>query len=782
VRHACVCVLWVVCSVALAHPAAAQPTPVTPATAPPGQFPQLPDLPAAIARDEQGRVTVRAVRVTAPLRLDGRLEEPHYTSVEPISGFIQMEPNGGQPATEKTEVWLAFDQDNVYVSMRIWESEPERRIANEMRRDNNNIRQGDAVGFSLDTFFDRRNAVHFEVNALGARIDGQSFNERQYSADWNPVWDIAVGEFEGGWTLEAAVPFKSIRFQPGASQTWGIQMRRSTKWKNEIGYLTRVPPGFGMGRADFTASLYAQLVGIEAPSRSVNLEIKPYAVADLTTDPAATLACPSGAGLEVGTSSCLNGDFGFDAKYGVTQGLLADLTYNPDFAQVEADEQQVNLTRFSLFFPEKREFFLENQGIFAFGGAGNIVGGGGGGGGNAQGDTPVLFYSRRIGLLAGREVPIVGGGRLTGRAGRFSLGLLDMRTGEPYPWSPETAAPDTNFAVVRVKRDILRRSSIGAIVTSRSVAQTGTGSNEAYGLDGNFAFFSNLSINAYWAKTQSKGVDRDDTSYRAQLEYVGDRYGVQIERLDIGDNFNPEVGFVRRDDMVRSYGQFRFSPRPAKSARIRKYSWVGSLDYIEDRAGHLETRKADGEFAVEFQNSDRFNVGVADSYEFLASPFAIAPGVTIPAGGYAFATGRVGFTFGQQRLASANALVEFGNFYDGTRTSVAVSRGRLNLTPRFSVEPGVSLNWVDLPRGSFTTELVTARVTYTMTPLMFVSALLQYNSSANRISTNARFRWEYRPGSELFVVYNDERDSTASGYPDLQNRAVIVKINWLLRL
>ncbi len=514
-------------------------------------------------------MSVRAVRLTTPLRVDGRLDEPHYTTVEPLGGFIQMEPNGGQPATERTEVWLAFDENNVYVSMRIWESDPSRRVANEMRRDSGNIRQGDAIGFSLDTFFDHRNALNFEANALGAKTDGQSVNERQYSPDWNPVWDVAVSDFEGGWMLETAIPFKSIRFQSGTTQVWGFQARRNVKWKNEIAYLTQVPPAFGLGRADFSASLYARVEGIEAPARSINLELKPYAVTDLATDPYALTACPANAGAEIGDSNCLNGDFGIDAKWGVTQSLVADLTYNPDFAQVEADEQQVNLTRFSLFFPEKREFFLENQGIFTFGGAGTSAGGGGGG--NAQADTPVMFYSRRIGLLGGREVPIVGGGRLTGRMGRFTLGLLDMRTGEPYPWSPETLAPDTNFAVVRVKRDILRRSAIGAIVTSRSVAQNGVGSNETYGLDGTFAFFSNLFINTYWAKTETEGLESDDISYRAQLDYVGDRYGVQAERLTIGDNFNPEVGFVRRDDMVRSFGLFRFSPRPAKSATIRKY-------------------------------------------------------------------------------------------------------------------------------------------------------------------------------------------------------------------
>jgi hypothetical protein len=711
--------------------------------------------------------------------VDGRLDESLYTTVQPISGFVQMEPNGGEAASENTHVWIAFDDDSVYVSMRIFESAPERRVINEMRRDSNNIRQGDAVGFSFDTFRDRRNAFQFEVNSLGARTDGQSVNERQYNADWNPVWDLAVGNLPDGWAMEAAIPFKSIRYQPGRTQIWGFQARRNVKWKNEIAYLTPVPQGFGLGRADFSASLYAQLVGIEAPSGSRNLEIKPYAVSDVTTDRNA---------LPRPYSNDFSGDFGFDGKYGVTQNLTVDMTYNPDFAQVEADEQQVNLTRFSLFFPEKREFFLENQGTFSFGGAGGGGGGAGGASGGAggvssttAGDIPILFYSRRIGLLGSREVPIIGGGRLTGRAGRYTIGMLDMQTGEPYPWSPTTVAPDTNFSTVRVKRDILRRSAIGAIVTNRSVAQIGGGSNQAYGLDANFAFYSNLYINTYWAQSQSDGVDGDDTSYRGQLEYAGDRYGLLLERLDVGDNFNPEVGYVRRDDMVRSLGVFRFSPRPRSSPHVRKLFYVGALDYIEDGRGRVETRRLDGEFAIEFQNSDRFSVGATDNYEYLEQPFLIAPGVRIPTGGYDFFTGRVGYSFGQQRSMSGSVLVEFGEFYDGHRTNVALSRGRVNLSSRLSVEPGLSFNWVDLPQGSFTTELVTARVTYTVTPLMFTSALVQYNSSNSVVATNVRFRWEYRPGSELFVVYNEERDSFSATNPDLRNRAFIIKVNRLFR-
>ena len=725
-----------------------------------GPAPPVP--PATIARDQQGRMTVRANRLVSPLKLDGQIDEPAYTGVEPFSDFIQMDPAPGKPATEKTEVWIFFDQNNVYVTMRAWESQPDRLVAKEMRRDNANVRQGDCIGFAFDTFYDRRNSFWFEVNPLGGFIDSQVTNERQANADWNIVWDLAIGTFDGGWTLEAAIPFKSLRYKPGRGQLWGFQARRNNKSKNEISFVTRVPPSLGLGRGSFAASLFPTLVGIEAPPAAMNLEVKPYAITDLSTD---NNAAPR-------TVNELGGDVGLDVKYAVTQNLAADITVNTDFAQVEADEQQVNLTRFSLFFPEKREFFLENRDRFSFGGAnamGMMTSG--------SGDAPTLFYSRRIGLSQGREVPIRGGGRLTGRLGQFDIGVINIQTGD----EAAARAESTNFSVVRVKRDILRRSSVGALFTGRSLAQTGLGSNQAYGVDGTFTFFDLLSIATYWAKTRTEGLEGDDTSYRAHLDYNGDRYGVQVERLVIGDNFNPDVGFVRRDDMRQSWAQLRFSPRPRSIKSVRKFSWIGTMTYIEDGAGLLETREAEGEFAIEFQNSDRFFVGVIDSFERLEEPFRIAPAVVIPIGGYDFTTARAGYNFGQQRVISGNFLVEYGTFYDGHRTSLTFRPARVTPNGRFSVEPGASVNWIDLPSGSFRQTLVGPRVTYTMTPRMFASALIQYNSTGNLVGSNVRLRWEYRPGSELFVVYNEERDALARRFPDLENRAFIIKINRLFR-
>jgi hypothetical protein len=722
--------------------------------------PPAPAAPAVVSRDEAGRVTVRAVRLDAPLEIDGALDESLYVRVAAISDFVQVEPEEGAPATERTEVWLAFDNDHVYVAFRCWDSEPERRVATEMRRDSGTTWNGnDVVSVFFDTFYDRRNGIGFTINSVGGRNDGQITNERQYSADWNPVWDFATGRFDQGWTVEIAVPFKSLRYREGVAQIWGFNALRANRWKNELSLLTRVPAGRGMQSVQWPA-MAATVVGVEAPPASRNLDLKPYA----------TMSADTNAKGRVEAVNDLTADVGLDAKYGVTQSLSADFTYNTDFAQVEADEAQVNLTRFSLFFPEKREFFLENQGTFSFGGIATT-------GQNAGGDTPILFYSRRIGLEDGRAVPILGGGRLTGRAGRYSIGLLNIQT-DDEPLSGSGAA---NFSVVRVKRDILRRSSVGMLFTGRSASQLGSGVNAAAGVDGTFAFFDNLAISTYWARTHTGRLSGKDASYRGQLDYNGDRYGLQLERLVVGENFNPEVGFLRRRDVRRSFGQVRFSPRPRSMPSVRRFSWTGSMAYIENHAGRVDLRESNAEFAIEFQNSDRFSAAYTGTYEFLPRPFEIASGVTLPVGEYDYGTARVGWSLGQQRAISANLQAEYGSFYDGTRTALTANRGRLNVGPQLAVEPGYTINWVELPEGAFTTHLATTRVTYTMTPRMFVSSLLQYSTSANAVTANVRLRWEYLPGSELFVVYNEERDTSPRALSSLANRALIVKVNRLFR-
>ncbi|MCY4600460.1 MAG: DUF5916 domain-containing protein [Acidobacteria bacterium] len=725
--------------------------------------PPPPVPPAVFNRDAAGRMTIRAIRLTEPLDVDGTLDEPLYLDVPPLTGFVQVEPIEGAPATEETEVWLAFDDDNFYISVRCRDSAPESVwIANELRRDSFNIANNEYIDIVLDTFYDRRNGINLTVNPLGGRMDGQITDERDYTADWNPVWSVRAGRFDGGWTFESAIPFKSLRYRPGRSQVWGFSITRKVRWKNELSSLVPLP----ISRGIMLISQAATVVGIEAPDDGGRtLELKPYAIADLTTDRRAAPA----------VANDFSGEVGLDLKYGLTQNLVADLTVNTDFAQVEVDEQQVNLTRFGLFYPEKREFFLENQGVFAFGGTANSLFG------NASLNVPILFYSRRIGLEqrdgALSEVPIDAGGRLTGRIGRFSIGALNIQTGD----QPAADAVATNFSVLRVKGDVLRRSSVGAIFARRSVSRRAPGANATVGLDGTFSFYDDLNINTYWAGTDTAGME-DEVSYRAQLDYAGDRYGVQAERLVVGSGFNPEVGFMRREDFERSFASLRFSPRPQSIDAIRKFSWDASIDHITDRSGLLETREQYGHFGIEFENSDLFDVFYTRSYEFLKQPFEIAPEVVLPIDGYGFQQVEVLFALGQQRPFAGSLAVARGSFYGGDKTSVTLAQGRLEVTPRLSLEPSVSLNWIDLPQGRFSTELVTTRTTYSLSPLMFVSALVQYNSSTGSVGANVRLRWEYQPGSELFVVYNEARDTLRPGRPELQSRALIVKFNRLFRL
>jgi hypothetical protein len=708
--------------------------------------------------------TVRAHRLPQPMRVDGRLDEEIYKTIAPIADFVQQEPDEFKPATEKTEAWIFFDNDNVYIAAKNYETQPGRRVANEMRRDTNQLRQNDTFGVMLDTFYDRRNGYIFYANAIGGFADSQVTDEGPPNTDWNTVWDVRTADFDGGWTIEMAIPFKSLRYQPGTDQRWGINLRRVVRWKNEWSYLAQVPRALTTFRGFLKISSAGTLEGLQVPSGSANLEVKPYLLGGVSTD--RTVTPP--------LLDDVDGRVGGDLKYGITQNITADLTINTDFAQVEVDEQQVNLTRFNLFFPEKRDFFLEGLGTFAFAGrasAGLAAG---------SGDTPYLFFSRRIGLDQNREVPLLAGGRATGKAGKVTFGALNVQTGEE-----EAARIDgANFTVLRAKSDILRRSSVGAMFTHRSSTPGRAGSNDGYGVDANFSFYQNVRFDTYIAATRSDGKTGDNLSYRGFFDYPGDKFGVQAERLVVEPNFLPEIGFVRRTDMRRNFGLLRYSPRPRSVPHLRKITTQASLNYLTNNANRLDTREAIGRVELEFTNSDTFSVQYTDSYERLVRPFAISPGVTLPAGSYDFYTTRVGYVGGQQRRVSGEVVLETGAFYNGDRTTISVNGARMQITPQVSFEPSGSINWVDLMQGSFTAKVARARATYTITPRMFVSGIVQYNSSGTSLGSNVRFRWEYRPGSELFVVYTDDYNTEALR-PDvtsLRNRAFVIKFNRLFRL
>ena len=721
-------------------------------------------VPAQVmTRDAEGRVTVRATRVDTPPRVDGILDDELYRTLAPVTGFIQQDPDEGRLATEPTLVWILFDATTVYVSARCRDSQPARIVANDMRRDGRNVSQNDNLSVVLDTFHDRRNGFEFLVNSIGGMWDSQITDERDANRDWNTTWISRSRRDDEGWSVEMAIPFRSLRYHGSGPQVWGINIRRNVRWKNELSYLSPVPRLYG-ARGILRLSQAATLVGIEAPPTVINLDIKPYVLGSVTADRA----------RDPEFRSDPEGNAGFDLKYVLAQKLTADFTYRTDFAQVEDDDLQVNLTRYNLFYPEKREFFLEGQGMFAFGGAQTTSTTGT----SLPSNTPVLFFSRRIGLEGSDVVPMDVGGRLTGRVGGFTIGMLDVKTGQ----DPETSAPGTNFGVVRVKRDFLHRSYVGILGTYRSPTVQAATDNTAFGIDTNLSFYTNLNIIGYYAETRTPGADASERSYRGRFDYDADLLGVQVERLKVGEAFNPEVGFLRRTDFIQNIAQFRLSRRPRGRSAVRKFSLESGLDYITDNDERLENRQARLGLRTDMQSGDSWSVQYARDFEWVDEPFTIV-GTGVPGGAYHFSTMRGGYTLGTQRKVSGEISAARGGFYDGDRTDLSY-RGRAEISSHLSVEPTVSFNWVDLPTGSFTATILSGRGSLSFSPRMLVAALIQYNSAGNVMTTNIRYRWEYRPGSELFVVYSDGRDTRdrfAGDDPALMNRGLTVKVTRLFR-
>lgn len=729
-----------------------------------------------IGEDATGRVTVKATRFDGEVRIDGNLDETIYQQLAPIDNFIQQIPTAGAPASEKTEAWIFYDDDNIYVAARVYESVPEPDwIANEMRRDTFQLRTNDSISVLLDTYLDRRNGSAFLVTPIGGFSDFAISNEgdggRGVNFDWNIVWDSRVGRFDGGWTVEMEIPFRSLRYEPGEEQTWGIQLRRIIRRLNEASYMTEVPIAAARGNSlvsgMWRVSEAGTLENLRVPARKLNLEVKPYGLGNVTTNREVTPRISNEA----------EGEAGLDVKVGVTNNLTADFTYNTDFAQVEVDERQVNLTRFNQFFPEKREFFLEGRGNFDFTQTG----------GNRQTlsrglDIPTMFFSRRIGLEQGQIVPIEVGGRLTGKIGDYDIGALTINTDA----EDLNGIESTGFSVLRVKRDVFSRSTVGVMLTDRSESLVGDGSNQLYAIDGAFDFLDDFSFDMYLAKTKSPGLNDDDQSYMANLVYDSDVYGFNSGYLVVENNFNPEIGFKRRNNFKQFSSGARYSPRPASIDWIRRFNleantqshWSATTDDLESRQHGLS-------FSTEFETSDIFTLAVNDEYEMLVRPFRIAPGVTLLPGKYDFTSYQASYNFGAQRQVSGELSLRVGDFWSGTNTSIGFGSGRIELSPQLSVEPSYSINKVKLPEGDFRTELSSFRVTYTLSPRMYIGGLVQYDSNSASFSTNFRFRWEWAPGSELFVVYSDDRNTDPFTHPsgmELRNRGFAIKFNRLFQI
>ncbi|HXH05012.1 MAG TPA: DUF5916 domain-containing protein [Vicinamibacterales bacterium] len=695
------------------------------------------DRAARIRALEQRTWEVRAARTDVPIRIDGRLDDAGWRLAEPVVEFYQRERNEGLPASERTEVRVVYDEQNLYVGFRCYDSEPERVRARAIFRDES-AGADDLVAIMIDAYHGHRGAIQFVSNANGVIYELLQTGETEgtRNANFDTVWVARGARTPDGYEVEFAIPFKSLRFdppKPGEEAVFGIGFKRNIPRKNEEVVWPFVSNDSSWYRPAELGHLRG-LVGIE-PGR--NLQVRPYALAGALRDAGRALDGRREAGLDV--------------KWGVTTGLTADFTVNTDFAQEEADVQQINFTRFSLFFPEKRQFFLEGQQAFQFG----------------IPREAELVFTRRIGLSPrGEVVPIAAGARLSGRQGATTIGAMSIRTGEA------AGLPAQTFSVLRVRRDLFTRSSVGAVLTD---VQGGGTFNRVVGADASFLFQRVWTAEGFVARQQTSGGTPGGHAGYGRFAYESDLFDAEASYLDIGEGFRPGVGFVRRPDVRRYDAGVTYSPRPA-AGLVRQYRFSSGISYTTDQRGRLETRARELEAAVEFESGDTLSAEYQHNFEFLPEPFAVQ-GVPVLPGTYRWSDVRVELETFRRRHRRIDVSYAAGGFWDGTRETLTIEPS-YRVSTQLGLSGAYEINWVDLPRGQFTTHLVSARVQLAFRNDVALLSLLQYNHESREFSTNIRFRWIPRPGSDFFIVYNGLDERGVGG----RSRSLVVKLAYLFQL
>jgi len=711
------------------------------------------------ATSADGRRTVTASALRGTITLDGALDEEAWRIAEPASDFVQAEPHEGQPATEHTEVRLVFDSDALYVGVVCRDSTPDAAIVNDIRKD---FPAGDQDTFEVifDTFADRRNGFVFVTNAVGAKSDTQIANEgRDVNLSWDAVWTVATRRGPDGWSAELRIPFKTLRFERGEGHIWGINFSRRIRRKNEIDYWSAVPRVYNLYRA----SLAGTLSGLPDASQGRNLRVKPWMASNSTR--------------AVGGAAFDNtAQVGLDAKYGVTPSLTLDVTVKPDFAQAEADEQQVNLTQFSLYFPEKREFFLENSGMFYFGDIPreSRVGG-------FRFAVPeeevLLFFSRRIGLTdTGEQIPIAAGGRLTGRVGRYGVGAMTIQTQD------DNGRPGDNYTVLRGRRDILTNSDVGAIFLSRQSSGASNDRNEVAGVDANFRFFGALNINTFLTRSFTPGVESGETAGKGSIGWNDNFIHAQYSLLTVGDNFRDDIGFIKRTGIRKHFADFGVRQRPEW---LRKYGIRESHPHTRyniytDQSNQKVSHTNHVAEAIFFENGGVLELQWNPRFERIVTPFKIRPDQSFAPGSYSWQEFAAELETDHSRLVSASTIVTVGGFWNGTQQSV---RAGLTVRPSYHINFDLLVQRNDIrlpePMHDFVTNLVSSRIGYAFNTRTFVDTLLQYNTDLKQFSANIRFDLIHRPLSDLFIVYNEQQLTDAPN-PVNPGRGLIAKYTHML--
>jgi hypothetical protein len=629
-------------------------------------------------------------------------------------------------------------------------------IATEMRRDSERLLDDeDSFQIILDTFNDLRSGYMFVTNPLGAKLEQQVFEEGEggrpgrgsasnINRDWDGVWDVVARRTAEGWLAEIEIPMVTVRFPESNLQQWGLNLMRNIRRKNEQIFWAPIPKAYTLTRV----SLAGSLTGMAALNRGMDLRIKPFAIVGGRRDRTGTQILERG----------LN-DAGLDVKYGVSSGLNLDLTLNTDFAQAEVDEEQVNLTRFPLFFPEKRDFFLENSGQFNVGAAASMD------------RVADLFFSRRIGLSeSGLPIPIVGGARLSGKAGRHNVALMDLQTGEAF------GQPGENFFAARYSRDVLSRSKVGGLIINKEAVNNAR-FNRTFAADTTLALTRSFTINSFLAKTETPGISSGGMAFHARGAWLDSRWNVFAEYTDIQDNFNAEAGFVPRRGIRTSKLHIERNPRPSKY-NIRVLEPMINVTYTTDQQNRLLSRRVHHMVGTRFDDGSSLIVWYNRYFEWLDLPFRIRPDVTIPVGTYHFGEWNFSYTTNPSRPLYGRVGYLPQTFFGGDRTDVNATVG-VRPTSRFAAELQYRRNDVDLPWGAFIVNLGTLRLDLALSPRMTLRTLSQYNSSTHQLSNSVRFNFIYRPGSDLYVVY-DEGNSHVPGLPEIYNRQLVIKLTYLL--
>jgi hypothetical protein len=702
---------------------------------------------------------VSAVETRLPITLDGVLDDEAWISAEPATDFVQAEPHEGQAATERTTVRLLFDRDALYVGVRCDDAMASSLIVNDIRKDFTPGEQ-DTFEVLLDTFADRRNGFVFATNPAGAKSDTQIANEgRDVNTSWDAVWSVATKVDANGWSAEMRIPFKTLRFERGEGRIWGANFSRRIRRKNEVDYWSPVPRVYNLYRA----GLAGTLTGLGDVSQGHNLRIKPWVGGNSTR---------AVGGGEFDPAS----HAGLDVKYGVTPSLTLDVTVKPDFAQAEADEQQVNLTQFSLFFPEKREFFLENSGMFYFGDIpreSRL--------GNARFAPPeeemLLFFSRRIGLTdTGQEIPIAAGGRLTGRAGRTGVGLMTIQTQQ------EGARDGDNYTVLRARRDVLRNSDIGAIFLSRLSSGLSSDRNQVAGVDANFRFVKALSINGFLARSFTPGVAGGEMSGKGSIVWNDNFLHTQYSLLSVGDNFRDDVGFIKRQGVRKHFVDFgiRFRPEWWRKFGVRELHPHTRYNIYTDQSNAKVSHTNHVAMAWFFERGGYMEVQWNPRYERIVAPFKVRTDQSFAIGSYAWNEYALELETNHSRKVSGSALITMGGFWNGTQNTI---KGGVVYRPSYQLTFDIALQRSDItlpqPMHDFVTNLVTSRIGYAFNTRTFLDTLLQYNTDLKQFSANIRFDLIHRPLSDLFVVYNEQR-LTDVPTPVNAGRGLIVKYTHML--